>query len=78
MEYLTLGSLHDYIHEPSNPIDAKIAVKLGFDIVKGMAHLHDNNIIHCDLAARNLLLQQEGELLRAKVTDFGLDICNSS
>jgi hypothetical protein len=37
-----------------------------------MAFLADNGIVHCDLAARNVLVVKEGGGFKGKVNDFGL------
>ena len=37
-----------------------------------MNHLHTENIIHCDLAARNLLCIKQTDRIVVKVSDFGL------
>jgi len=44
-------------------------------IAKGMNHLHSEGVIHRDLSARNLLLD---ELLNIKIADFGLARLDSS
>jgi tRNA A-37 threonylcarbamoyl transferase component Bud32 len=36
----------------------KMVVSIGIDIAKGIYHLHKENILHCDLVARNLLVIQ--------------------
>lgn len=82
---MQLGSLNSYLLDKDNEVNGRLATKIGLDTVKGMVnliefleihfqfktHLHENNIIHCDLAARNLLIEKEQGLLRVKVTDFG-------
>mmetsp|Transcript_438 Transcript_438/g.1315 ORF Transcript_438/g.1315 Transcript_438/m.1315 type:complete len:743 (+) Transcript_438:113-2341(+) len=45
------------------------------DVAEGMAYLHSNNIIHCDLNGRNVMLQWSPTDRRgftAKISDFGL------
>lgn len=41
-------------------------------ILNGLAFLHDNNIIHRDLKAENILLSREDGVWTPKITDFGL------
>ena len=48
---------------------ANVRHKIALEIAKGLAYLHDHNIIHGDLAARNVLL---GASYVAKISDFGL------
>jgi len=67
-EFCAGGSLWHYIKS-----DVKITVadqyKIFTGVVCGMMHLHNENIIHRDLATRNVLLTNKFEM---KVTDFGL------
>ena len=44
-------------------------LRLGADILAGLAHLHEHQVAHRDLAARNVLLDENN---RAKLVDFGL------
>jgi serine/threonine protein kinase len=37
-------------------------------VAKGLGHLHANHIVHRDVAARNVLLQNN----EPKITDFGM------
>jgi len=47
-------------------------MKFGKDVAAGMRHLHSEGILHCYLAARNLLVGFSKEEIRIKVADFGL------
>jgi serine/threonine protein kinase len=50
-------------------------LKILMDVSKAMAFLHEKGIVHSDLSAANVLLQNvgnEGADIVAKVTDFGL------
>lgn len=40
-----------------------------FDVAKGLQYLHDGDLIHRDLTAKNVLI---GDNLRAKITDLGV------
>jgi len=73
MEYLPGGSLHDYLAKGKLRVDAKVAVQLYRDIASGMAHIHQEGLLHCDLACRNLLVQPRGQNeVTVKIADFGL------
>ena len=65
-----MGSLLDYIKKNSN----KISRQIKLDIIKGAAsginHLHHESIVHRDIAARNVLLQNIDSRMIAKITDF--------
>ena len=50
-----------------------LVIDFALDIASGMSHLHSENVIHCDLACRNLLVApKEGNKYLIKITDFGL------
>jgi len=42
------------------------------EVASGMLHLHKLNIIHCDLASRNILLRTILDGYLIKISDFGL------
>ena len=46
-----------------------MAIRFSKEICCGLLHLHNNNIIHRDLATRNVLLRKER--MQCVVTDFG-------
>ena len=59
-----------------NDIDNRLLLTWSYDVAKGMEYLASKNVMHGDLAARNVLISSEknskGEILVAKVADFGL------
>jgi len=67
-EFCGGGSLHSYLKKPE-PV--AISQKHYFiqKIALGMLHLHEEKIIHRDLAVRNILLSEHME---PKVSDFGM------
>jgi len=78
-ELLSEGSLVDLIQNGKISIDANLAVTIAKDIASGMSHLHKENILHCDLAARNLLVSLKGkDQYVIKVADFGLSHISES
>ncbi|KAK3103654.1 hypothetical protein FSP39_020785 [Pinctada imbricata] len=75
MEYMQT-SLFDAVHIDD---DKDFTEEERLDIIKqtaaGILYLHSNNIAHCDMKSHNVLLDYEpGELLIAKITDFGLSM----
>ena len=59
----------------------QITLRLLRDACMGLAHLHEHRILHCDIAARNVLVANSGNIYncdgstarpRAKINDFGL------
>jgi len=72
-EYLTEGSLSEMISRGDIKIDSNLALSIARDVASGMSHLHEEKILHCDLAARNLLVALKGkDQYVVKVADFGL------
>ncbi|MCO5593200.1 hypothetical protein L7F22_047207 [Adiantum nelumboides] len=68
-EFMAGGSLYDYLHRQNGVFTLPMLLRVSLDIAKGMDYLHQNNIIHRDLKAANLLLD-ENEVV--KVADFGV------
>ncbi|XP_057494829.1 serine/threonine-protein kinase STY46-like [Actinidia eriantha] len=68
-EYMSGGSVYDYLHKQKGTFKLPSLLRVAIDISKGMSYLHQNNIIHRDLKAANLLMD-ENEVV--KVADFGV------
>ncbi|KAK4378190.1 hypothetical protein RND71_000052 [Anisodus tanguticus] len=68
-EYMSGGSVYDYLHKQKGSFKLPTLLKVAVDVSKGMNYLHQNNIIHRDLKAANLLMD-ENEVI--KVADFGV------
>src|SRR5690606_16381042 len=73
IEYLPFGSLFDFLTKQIVQIDTNLLLSLCVGIASGMEHLHKYDIIHGDLASRNILLFQDPttQQLIAKISDFG-------
>ena len=63
------GSLLDYLRGDGRSLKLPQLIDMGAQVAAGMAYLEDENYIHQNLAARNILV---GENLICKVADFGL------
>jgi len=76
MEYCNAGDLKniliDSVFESKTPkLSEKI--KIMMQISSGMAFLHENGVLHRDLATRNVLVSMElGKQPQIKISDFGL------
>ena len=51
--------------------DENHARNLIFEMLKAVAYMHENNIVHCDLKPKNLLLQREADDSSVILADFG-------
>lgn len=71
-EYIPNGSLYTHLHEGQSEEDG-LSWRQRFNIImgtaKGLAHLHQVNVIHYNLKPSNVLIDGCGE---ARVGDFGL------
>ncbi|MBP6185591.1 MAG: serine/threonine protein kinase [Saprospiraceae bacterium] len=64
------GNLEQFLKEkPLTAADHKIIIR---GILQGVSFLHQNNYVHRDLKAQNILLQREDGVWVPKITDFGL------
>lgn len=60
---------NDYHDLPKIEINIKFLLQRSLEVARGMSHLAQLNIVHGDLAARNILVFDD---FRVKVSDFGL------
>jgi hypothetical protein len=69
IEFCNGGSLDGILYETQpEPISFEQQLSWLQGAAKGLNHLHSNNIVHRDVAARNILLHQN----EPKLTDFGM------
>ncbi|RWR92390.1 serine/threonine-protein kinase STY46 isoform X1 [Cinnamomum micranthum f. kanehirae] len=68
-EFMSGGSVYDFLHKQKGVFKLPSLIRVAIDVSKGMNYLHQNNIIHRDLKAANLLMD-ENEVV--KVADFGV------
>ncbi|KAG5547593.1 hypothetical protein RHGRI_013330 [Rhododendron griersonianum] len=68
-EFMSGGSVYDYLHKRKGTFKLPSLLRVAIDISKGMDYLHQNNIIHRDLKAANLLMDEHDVV---KVADFGV------
>lgn len=74
LEFAIGGELHPYcVAERDGSFTESDVVRLLFQILEGVKHLHDQNIVHLDLKPQNILLTneeiREGDI---KLIDFGI------
>jgi len=63
IEFMPGGSVYDYLHKQKGVFKLPTLFKVAIDICKGMSYLHQNNIIHRDLKAANLLMDENEVIL---------------
>jgi serine/threonine-protein kinase len=68
LEYLPGGTLAERLPEGKALNDDETR-RVGTDVATGLAHAHENGVVHRDLKPGNVLFDSEG---RAKVADFGI------
>ncbi|KAJ6836861.1 serine/threonine-protein kinase STY46 isoform X1 [Iris pallida] len=69
-EFMSGGSVYDFLHKQKGVFKLPALLRVAIDISKGMNYLHQNNIIHRDLKAANLLMDENEAIV--KVGDFGV------
>ena len=63
-ELMELGSLQNYLRDDQNDIWMEDQMHWIHDMIKGLVYLRQQNIVHRDIAARNILLNK---CLKAKI-----------
>jgi serine/threonine protein kinase len=75
-EYASEGSLYDILQDQNTALDEKVFVEIFLQIIEAMVYLTLNNIVHGDLACRNVLVfrfdESNPKNIVVKITDFGL------
>ena len=67
-EYVSKGSLNEYIHKKKNYLTEQQKIKIALQIALAIKYIHSKNILHCDLKSDNIFLDEN---LNAKLGDFG-------
>lgn len=70
LRFYEYGNLEQFLKKQKISLDDKRFIIQG--ILGGIAFLHNNNVIHRDLKAQNILLHREDGVWTPKITDFGL------
>ncbi|XP_009421493.2 mitogen-activated protein kinase kinase kinase 18 [Musa acuminata AAA Group] len=68
MEYAPRGSLSDEIVRHGGRLDEAAIRSYTYQILRGLAYLHSEGVVHCDVKGRNVLIGSDG---RAKIADLG-------
>ncbi len=67
-EYVDGMTIKDYILTCS-PIPVDEVIDMTIQVLNGLMHAHDKNVIHKDIKSQNILLNEDKH---AKITDFGI------
>ncbi|MGM0596909.1 MAG: serine/threonine-protein kinase [Myxococcota bacterium] len=70
MEYLEGKTLEDIIR--TCPLSCEETIKLFSQIAKALKSAHDNGIIHRDLKPENIFIEQNNNINKVKILDFGV------
>jgi len=70
-EFMQKGSLQNYLRENSDLISLRDQIHWSHDLISALLYLSTLNIVHRDIAARNVLLSSKKI---AKLADFGMAI----
>ncbi|KAK7283770.1 hypothetical protein RIF29_13516 [Crotalaria pallida] len=68
-EYMSGGCMYDFLHMQKGILTLPSLLKVAIDVSEGLSYLHQNDIIHRDLKASNLLMGEKGVV---KIADFGV------
>uniref|UniRef100_A0A8C3SMA1 non-specific serine/threonine protein kinase n=1 Tax=Chelydra serpentina TaxID=8475 RepID=A0A8C3SMA1_CHESE len=60
------------VAEPDEAFTEQDVIRLVRQILRGVAHLHQNNVVHLDLKPQNILLTSSSPLGDIRIVDFGL------
>ncbi|CAK0783692.1 hypothetical protein CVIRNUC_006891 [Coccomyxa viridis] len=67
-EFMAGGSIYDYMRKVGQ-LKLSLVLKIGTEVCRGMDYLHKRKIVHRDLKAANLLMDETGTV---KIADFGV------
>ena len=70
LEYMEGGDVFDRVGQLTK-YNEEMARDLCFKLLKAVAHCHENNIAHCDLKHKNLLLRNKDDDSSVMIADFG-------
>ena len=72
-DFMAEGDALKYINKDDLKIKLIDVINLSIDLASGIAHLHNHQLVHRDIAARNCLLKINSKgAITLKISDFGL------
>ncbi|KAK2076467.1 hypothetical protein QBZ16_000992 [Prototheca wickerhamii] len=67
-EFMSRGSVYEYVRR-CGPLRLPAVLRIALEVCRGMDYLHRRRIVHRDLKAANLLIDETGTV---KIADFGV------
>lgn len=71
MDYCEGGTLRQLLDAPE-PLPLHQSVQIVVDILQGLGHAHEHQVVHCDLKPENILLTLTATGWTAHLSDFGV------
>jgi serine/threonine protein kinase len=71
LEFVENGSLLNTLKSFGNNLPEHLVASYCHHILKGLAYLHERDVVHCDLKAANILTTKAGHV---KLSDFGVSL----
>ncbi|KAI8989380.1 kinase-like domain-containing protein [Pilobolus umbonatus] len=71
LEYVENGSLQNTLKSFGNSLPEHLVASYCSRILEGLAYLHQQDVVHCDLKAANILTTKCGDV---KLSDFGVSL----
>jgi hypothetical protein len=71
LEFVENGSLLHTLKHFGNELPEHLVATYCHDILQGLAYLHQQDVVHCDLKAANILTTKTGDV---KLSDFGVSL----
>ncbi|KAG2197477.1 hypothetical protein INT47_003085 [Mucor saturninus] len=71
LEYVENGSLLNTLKSFGNALPEHLVASYCHHILQGLAYLHGQDVVHCDLKAANILTTKAGHV---KLSDFGVSL----
>jgi len=62
MEYCSIGSIRDFIELCRRPLTEEQIAVVCLNTLKALTYLHSSNIIHRDVKAANILLNEHAQV----------------
>jgi serine/threonine protein kinase len=68
------GSLYDHVNElrilgPGGTVELATALEIMLGMISGLRHMHECNMVHCDVKEANILISDDGQYI---ISDYGL------